>query len=240
MFRLEDWKWAFVDLLIPPACIGCDVVGIHWCLNCQKETQLLTDNLCSKCGKPDQGDICEACLAREPYYSAARSFAQYVNPFKKLVIALKYRGNPNLGHFISDLIASRAPFRGWTPDLGVAVPLSAGRLAARGYNQVELYARPLCQRVGIPYSGSALTRNRETVSQVGLTGNQRRHNLRGAFAAEARQVSGRSVILFDDVYTTGSTVNECSKALRAAGAAEVVVFTLARALGKPEELWELA
>jgi predicted amidophosphoribosyltransferase len=75
---------------------------------------------------------------------------------------------------------------------------------------------------------------------VGLTGSQRRHNLRGAFAAEARQVSGRSVILFDDVYTTGSTVNECSKALRAAGAAEVVVFTLARALGKPEELWELA
>lgn len=125
-------------------------------------------------------------------------------------------------------------------NLVIPVPLGEDRLRFRGYNQVDLFAGPLAELLGLRYLPGALRRDRETRSQVGLTGDQRRVNLADAFRASAELVAGRRVLLVDDVFTTGSTGNACARALKEAGAAHVFLFTLARAVGKEEVITEIA
>ncbi len=115
-------------------------------------------------------------------------------------------------------------------DLVLPVPLSRKRYQERGYNQVALIARPLSLALGLPYSGDALIREREQRSQVGLTREERRVNVRGAFRARQSKIQGRMVLLMDDVATTGSTLSSCAEALYAAGARDVFALTVSRAL----------
>jgi ComF family protein len=107
--------------------------------------------------------------------------------------------------------------------------LGSERLEQRGYNQVDLFGRPLADRLGLPYDRKALRRVKQTRSQVGLTPEQRVRNLRSAFRAEEARVAGKHVLLLDDVFTSGSTGSACARALYGAGAETVRVFTLARA-----------
>jgi len=118
----------------------------------------------------------------------------------------------------------------WMIDLIVPMPLSKKREFDRGYNQAAVVAYPLALLTGIKYSGRALRKIKETVSQVGLDAEQRRDNVRDAFDAQPRQVAGKTVLLVDDVATTGSSVNEAARALMQAGAKEVYALTIARAL----------
>jgi ComF family protein len=104
------------------------------------------------------------------------------------------------------------------------------RLKERGYNQVGLIALPLSLALRIPYASQALTRGHETRSQVGLTKEERRTNVRGAFCARNKEVNGRIILLIDDVATTGSTLSSCAEALYIAGARDVFALTVARAL----------
>ncbi len=112
------------------------------------------------------------------------------------------------------------------------VPLGKRRLKERGYNQVGLVARPLAYELGWSYAPQALSKIRETRSQVGLTAVQRRENVRKAYQAEASAVKGKSVLIMDDVATTGCTILACTEALLEAGAREVYVLTIARALAR--------
>ena len=118
----------------------------------------------------------------------------------------------------------------WGVQAVLPVPLGKNRLKERGYNQVALVARPLAYEVGIEYIPQALQKTRETRSQVGLTLTQRHENVHNAYQADSQVVKGRSVLLMDDVATTGSTIAACTKSLLSAGAQEVYVLTIARAL----------
>jgi ComF family protein len=118
----------------------------------------------------------------------------------------------------------------WTVDLVVPVPLGKGRLSERGYNQVALIARPLSMAMRLAYTPDALIRGQETRSQVGLTRAQRQENVRDAFRANQARVTGRIVLLMDDVATTGSTLSSCAQAVRVAGARDVFAFTVSRAV----------
>lgn len=118
----------------------------------------------------------------------------------------------------------------WPADVLIPVPLGKKRLKERGYNQVALVARPLAHQLGLRYAQDALRKSRETRSQVGLTISQRSENVREAYQAEAKVVKDRSVLIMDDVATTGSTIAACTTALLSAGAQEVYVLTIARAL----------
>jgi len=118
----------------------------------------------------------------------------------------------------------------WPVDLVVPVPLGQKRLNERGYNQVALIARPLSMALRIDYAPDVLTRIRETRSQVGLTKSERRHNVHEAFRANETRVNGRTVLLMDDVATTGSTLSSCAEAIYAAGARDVFALTVSRAL----------
>ncbi len=114
----------------------------------------------------------------------------------------------------------------------VPVPLGRQRQRQRGYNQVNLIARPLALAMGISFVPTALTRVRETQSQVGLTRTERHQNVYGAFQAGGTRVNGQIILLMDDVATTGSTLSSCAEALLAAGAQDVFAVTVARAIAR--------
>jgi ComF family protein len=118
----------------------------------------------------------------------------------------------------------------WKLDLVIPVPLGRKRLKERGYNQVGLVARPLAYELGLAYGPNALRKIRETRSQVGLTISQRSKNVSNAYQANPSEVIRKSILLMDDVATTGSTISVCAAALLAAGAEEIYVLTIARAL----------
>jgi ComF family protein len=118
----------------------------------------------------------------------------------------------------------------WQLDVLIPVPLGKKRLKERGYNQVALVARPLAYQIGIRYEPDALWKTRETRSQVGLTISQRSENVQNAYQADSTVVKDKSILIMDDVATTGSTISACTAALRSAGAQEVYVLTIARAL----------
>jgi ComF family protein len=145
---------------------------------------------------------------------------------------LKYKRDISLGivlaHPIIDLFATL----NWKIDCVVPVPLGVARLRERGYNQSALLARPLAMSSGIKYRPQALQRVHETSTQVGLTIQQRRENVKDAFRSFNREVEGKSVLIVDDVMTSGATLESCTTALIKAGAVKVFALTLARALKK--------
>jgi ComF family protein len=143
---------------------------------------------------------------------------------------LKYGRNVALGDALAPYMAEYVKILGWMADLIIPVPLGKQRMKERGYNQVGLWAIPLASLQGWHYSPHLLTRVRETRSQVGLSVDERKENISGAFRADPARVSGKAILLMDDVVTTGATLTACSEALLDAGAEIVYGLTLARAL----------
>ncbi len=179
------------------------------------------------------------CLTREPQFTRARAWACYPreeleeHPLRQVVQRFKYGRKVSLGKPLGRLLAlgCRDFIQGSHCDLIIPVPLHPKRLRWRGFNQSGLLARQISRTYGVAMDPFVLLRKKETLPQTQLSEEERRKNVRGAFALNpARSVDGESVLLVDDVYTSGATVNECSGALLRAGAEEVTVLTLARAV----------
>lgn len=159
-----------------------------------------------------------------------RSWAVFDSPVQHGLHTMKYKRNIGLGEALASQMVDFVVSLNWNIDLLIPVPLSRKRQRERGYNQVALVARPLAYKTGIRYLPRALWKARETRSQVGLNVNQRYENVLHAYQADARSVKGKSILLMDDVSTTGSTISSCTETLLSAGAREVYVITIARAL----------
>ncbi len=157
-----------------------------------------------------------------------RSLASYEGVIRECIHALKYDSNQSLGEFFADRLTQIAKTLNWEPEVVIPVPLSPARYAERGYNQSALLAKPIALQLGARYNPFGLERIRNTRSQVELTADQRRENVRGAFKAIPDIVAEKRILLIDDVTTTGSTISECGLALRAEGAAVIYCLTLAR------------
>jgi ComF family protein len=175
----------------------------------------------------------------DPPFAKAAAYGSYVGGLRDLIHMLKYQGvRPAanvLGRMLAETFADLEP--GWVPApvLIIPVPLSASKFRARGFNQAELIARSALKLItsGGRYAlaTDVLERTRDTQSQVGLTPQQRRLNLRGAFRVKDRgKLAGRELLLVDDVFTTGASASECARVLSRAGAARVWVATVARTL----------
>ena len=143
---------------------------------------------------------------------------------------MKYRRNIAFGESIAMQMAEFVQSLHWPIDVMIPVPLGKKRLKERGYNQVTLVARPLAYQLGWMYDPDALWKTRETRSQVGLSISQRSENVQDAYQADPAAVKHKSILIMDDVATTGSTISACTAALLSAGAQEVYVLTIARAL----------
>jgi ComF family protein len=143
---------------------------------------------------------------------------------------LKYRRDIGMGEALANQIVAFLRGLDWPVDTLLPIPLGKKRLRERGYNQVAMIAVPLSIQLGLDYIPSALARARDTRSQVGLSASERQQNVKGAFIADKKKVSGRNILLMDDVSTTGSTLSSAAEALYSAGARDVFALTVARAL----------
>jgi len=236
-YRLYKWLWAGLDLLLPPSCGGCGKRDDRWCTDCNKNVKLIKPLICDCCGRlVFKPGICFHCKDAKPSFTAIRSWAVFEGPVRNAIHRLKYKRDISLAEtltrFLIDLLGELV----WEVDLIVPVPLGVARLKERGYNQAALLAWPIALSTGITYLPNALSRVRETRSQVGLSVEQRRENVSMAFEASPALVRGRNLLLIDDVTTSGSTLQACSAALLAGGAVSVFCLTVARAGYSPIDM----
>ena len=212
--------------------------------------------MCSICGervlssyteKDDDGlRRCPVCRRIDRPFERAVAYGSYEGALRELIHLLKYNGvRPAarvLGRMLAESVAGLEPAFEQEAVLVIPVPLFKVKRRQREFNQAELIARAALRVLGARFQlePDILQRTRDTHSQIGLTSHQRRENLRGAFAvARAQEVTGREVLLVDDVYTTGTTATECSRVLRKAGASRVWVATVARTLKLASKMAEI-
>lgn len=232
-YFLYHLLWNAVDWLFPPDCGGCGRAGVRWCSECQQQIERIHGPHCPCCGEPQTDDVlCQECSAHPPAFKALRSYAAFQGPIREALHRLKYQRDIALAEALSKHLIELYNDLKWNIDLVVPVPLSALRMKERGYNQSSLLGRPLAYAIERPFRPGVILRVKETRSQVGLSAAERRSNVNGGFAATRERVEGRTVLIVDDVTTTGSTVNACAQALCEAGASTVYGLTLTRAMLK--------
>jgi ComF family protein len=229
-YHLYRWLWGSLDLLFPPLCGGCGKRGTQWCGDCQNQVNKIHPPICNICGQPRNfPGLCFRCSTNKPQFEHLRAWAVYDGPVREAIRSLKYRRNISLGFVLSEPLVNLFESLRWDVDMVVPVPLGVARLKERGYNQAVLIARPLALRIDVPCKTQVLHRVRETRTQVGLSLSQRRENVKDAFQAIKGEISGKRVLVVDDVATSSATLNACASALLRAEAQTVFCLTLARA-----------
>jgi len=233
-----------LDILLPTSCSFCnDPVGDSnvpfFCSTCWGDFAPILGPVCPRCGRPFESPealahspehTCLACRQKPPLFDQALAVGYFEGPLREAVHQFKYRPCRSLGKPLGDWMAINVRMLN-NIDLVMPVPLHTKRLKERGFNQALLLAHRMSETHHIPYSCDNLYRARPTRPQVELTGVERIRNVAGAFALrKPEEVVDRSIVLIDDVFTTGATMNECASVLKEAGAAQVTAFTLARAL----------
>ncbi len=231
-YQINHMAWAVLDFIYPPRCGGCGKPGTRWCAECRSTLRPVPhQRACPTCDLPlEPGQPCPDCSRHGPEFDMLRSVYIYEGVLRKAIHRLKFQNDLGLAETFSADLVDEFQFLGWPIDLITAVPLSKRRKKERGYNQSGLLARNLAWAVKIPYRPALVTRNRETVSQVGLEAPQRLDNVSGAFTAQKENCSGQNILVIDDIATTGATLSACALALREAGACKIFALTLARAV----------
>jgi ComF family protein len=232
-----------LDLLFSPQCVICgetrgDGTGDGICHTCRSQIGYITSPLCHRCGLPfipESGidHFCQDCLQSSLFFGIARALGRYEGGLKEAITRFKYQEKITLGEHLGSIMV-----QGTYPGLSFSlyhvlmpVPLHPKRLRERGFNQAAVLASQLSRRYRIPLDLFSLRRIRPTESQIHLGFHERRKNVKGAFTLkDAEKVQRKNILVIDDVYTSGATVNECAKVLMKAGAARVDVLTLARAV----------
>jgi ComF family protein len=176
--------------------------------------------------------LCGRCIMDEFYFERARSIAFYDGLLKDILHKFKYEGKLSLGRILSSVLIQNLPADLDMPDIVIPVPLHIDRLRKREYNQSVILGEKLAKYLSTSFDPFVLRRVRDTKPQFEIRGDaDKRRNVKGAFAVEkGDRIKGRSVLLVDDIFTSGSTINECSRVLLKTGVASVQVLTLARAV----------
>jgi ComF family protein len=232
-------RWA-LDFALPPRCAGCGIIvaEVHsFCPDCWRQIEFLGESGCSTCGLPLQATeaaSCAVCLAKPPRIARTRAAVAYDDLSRGLAIRLKYGRKVAIARTMARYMA---PLVGAPGDaLLVPVPLHRTRLWSRGFNQSALIAREMSRRLGIAADPFALRRIKRTPPLKGMSPQQRRNAVAGAFkVSDRRSVEGRTIILIDDVLTTGSTAESAARTLKRAGAARIELVSWARVV-KPSQL----
>lgn len=229
-----------LDFALPPRCAGCGTIvdDVHsFCAECWKRVEFLGEGGCTTCGLPlaaTEQTTCAVCLAKPPRIARTRAAVAYGELARSLAIRLKYGRKVAVARTMARYMAPLVSVG--EERLLVPVPLHRTRLWNRGFNQSALVARELARRLHLPSDVYALRRTRRTPPLKGMSPLQRRKTVAGAFQVrDPARIAGKTVILVDDVLTTGSTADACARSLRRAGAASVELVSWARVL-RPAQL----
>lgn len=230
-YHLLHSFWKFVDLVYPPFCAGCGKPGTRWCQDCMDTTiKLSTRMVCDICCRPvNHPGICNNCSQTTPSFDCLRSWGIYSGPLRKGIHRLKYEHDLALADtFAFFLIQLYNNFK-WPIDIIVPVPLSKKRFNERGYNQSAYLAWPVSLAIRKPSSFRAIMRIKETHPQFDLSLADRWQNVAGAFNSDPKIVSGKNILLIDDITTTGATINSCARSLKESGADRIYALTVSYA-----------
>ncbi len=232
---------AAVDIVLPPRCLASgDIVDAPGMVSASvwAQLQFIEAPFCKTCAMPfgfemtpGNDILCAACMERPPVFDAARAAVVYNDASRKMILAFKY----------GDRLHAVKTFAPWmiragrnlieAADCIIPVPLHNRRLRERRFNQSALLAREIARSCGGIFIPDMLLRARHTVPQQGLTYKERGQNVKGAFAVGKKHLNalhGKNILLVDDVYTSGATLNECARVLKNARAANVSVLTIAK------------
>jgi len=238
---MKSWIRAFLNLVFPPKCPSCGIFlsteEPSFCGECFRGINFITPPFCPRCGLPyhtidySPDHLCEQCSIDERTFEMARAVGYYDGTLLRSIQQLKYHGKLSftkpLGKLLVDYLTTSED--GISYELIVPVPLHRRRLKERGFNQSSLLAKVVAKKTLTPLDASSLRRIRWTEPQTNLSGKERQRNVKGAFEVVKKDgIEGKKILLIDDVFTTGSTVAECAKALLKAGAKRVDVLTLAK------------
>ncbi len=228
-----------LDLLLPPRCLGTgEIVDTQGMIAPAFWSQLsfIDTPFCKTCGLPfpfatPDGTLCAACIEEEPVFDTARAAVVYCDASRQMILDFKYGDRLHAADtFLPWLARAGAEMLAET-DMVIPVPLHRKRLWQRRFNQSALLAQKLARQSGKTYLPEGLIRKIHTIPQKGLSRKERYLNVKNAFAvppALRSQLAGKAVIIVDDVFTSGATLNECARILKKAGAAKVFVLTVAR------------
>lgn len=231
---MKNLLQGFLNVLYPPYCVLCGELlpmeewenGI--CKDCADKIPFLTGNRCKFCGKELKfGEVCHSCLENIPVFERGIS-AFYYEPLKDGIARFKFEGAKNDGKIFGRLMAEfmLSYHKEWIEEIDfiTGVPLHAHKEKERGFNQADILCKNISEITGIPYQKNILIRTRATTPQSKLSAKERHENLRNVFTA--KDCTDMRVLLVDDIFTTGATLNECSRALYREGAKIVQIFCL--------------
>lgn len=223
-------KGIALDLFFPQKCLGCGKEGSLLCSSCCQSLPRIVPPICPRCGRPQSGGvICPACVSWNSELDGIRSPLQFEGLVRRAIHDLKYNNIRALSKPMSVILKEYLAESLVPGEVLVPVPLHPKRMRERGYNQSALLAYGLGKLAGLPVSDDCLIRTRVTPPQARTASvDERRHNVEKAFACRNQGLSGKRVIVVDDVSTSGATVSACARALKEAGAKSVWALVLAR------------
>ncbi len=223
-----------LDALFPIECVGCGASGSVICDKCAADLPVLRPPFCAICATPGDFARCQTCAESVRRFDGVRAPYRYAGAIRQAILALKYGGIKAGAPQLGDLLAGYLDANPLPGEIVAPVPMHRRRLRERGYNQAELLARRVANHSALRYERDLLFRTRPVEPQAGIgSAAQRAVNVSGSIGVlSGLDVSGASVILVDDVATTGSTLESCAAALKESGAASVWGLTLAVAGGE--------
>ncbi len=234
-----------VDLVFPRRCPVCDEpvrpFGAKICTDCEKKLKPIEGSTCCRCGKvlcDAEGEYCRDCRNTEHSYERGGAVFSYRDCAGSLY-RFKYKNRREYAKWYGEQLSSRLTqvFPGEHFDLVLPVPLYPEKERKRGYNQAWFLAKELSRNVGIPTKKDALIRVKNTLPMKNMGISDRQNNLKRAFHACANDVKLKAIIVIDDIYTTGTTIDACAQALYRAGADRVCFLTLAIGADRPEKVY---
>jgi len=226
---IHNGFWQVMDWVFPPTCPGCGIEGELICEECESKIVRLVGRQCKYCGLSVTGsDICGRCRDENHSYEAYRGYGYYTGVLRLAILRLKYQNDIGIARILASYLETLVLSNDWNFDIVVPVPLSAKKLEERGYNQASRLAKPLAALLGKVYKPDALVRLREVSSQVGLNKAARLENVKDAFRGNPKIAKGKSILLVDDVFTTGATLESAASELMMVGARKVYALTLAK------------